>query len=195
MNKLFILALFFVVSCSHSKKSPELTSCRVHNYGVYLDFPSCFDSKNPDGTFKVKPEILSQLNFSKTKHISYSDFARTQPKTKVHSGIVKGYILSNGKAHDVIFFDNGADYFEDGMARFISPEGKTGFINEDLKVVIPATHEFVAPFRQGKAYFCDGCALDGKGEHQAVIGGLWGIMNTKGETIKGPLEENKILNK
>ena len=192
MNKisisLIVLSLF--ASCTHSKKSQELISCRVNDFNDYHEYESCFDGGNTDGTLKLKPEILARINFNVNKKwVTYSDSSRIQPGNAVHSSFVMGYILPNGKVHDVVFFDNGPDYFKEGLARYISTNGKTGFINEDLQEILPAIHDFVAPFRDGKAVFCDGCSVKGEGEHPEVTGGLWGIMNKKGKTLKGPMEK------
>jgi len=82
----------------------------------------------------------------------------------------------------------------EGLARFISEDGKTGFINEELQVVIFAKHDFVAPFRGGKALFCDGCTLKGEGEHPELIGGKWGLINKTGKIIRGPTTRAKLKN-
>src|SRR5690606_38550055 len=43
------------------------------------------------------------------------------------------------------FFDNGPDYFEEGLARFVE-NGKVGFHDKALNIVIPAQYDFAYPF-------------------------------------------------
>lgn len=199
---LFVLITGAFLSCAQKSKleqasqSPvEMKICRINDLQDYKDFPSCFSGKNPDGSLTVRTDILPQLDFKNIdKRIHYSDFSRSQPKSAVHSSSVVGYILPNGKARDVVFFDNGPDYFEEGVARFISPEGKTGYINQDLQVVIPAVHDFASPFHEGKAYFCDGCKSVSEGEHQKIIDGNWGEMAKNGKTLRGPMPYKKFFN-
>lgn len=200
-NGFLILIALLLFSCAQTTtKTPpspqEAKICRIHAFGDFKDFPNCFSGTNPDGTFNVKPEILAQLDFSKfmDRRIHYSDFSRTQPKNPVHSASVVGYILPNGKARDVIFFDNGPDSFNAGVARFVSANGKTGFINEQLQVVIQPVHDFASPFDEGFAYFCDGCKSESDGsEHQKIVGGLWGKMAKNGKTLQGPAPYEKFF--
>src|SRR5690606_27073629 len=42
-------------------------------------------------------------------------------------------------------FDNGPDYYEEGLARFVD-HGKMGFHSEALHIVVPAIYDFVFPF-------------------------------------------------
>lgn len=59
-----------------------------------------------------------------------------------------------------VFFDNGADYYEHGLARFIDNH-KVGFHNEAGEIIIPATYDFARPFTQDHgqtfAIVCQGC--------------------------------------
>lgn len=81
-------------------------------------------------------------------------------------------------------YDNGADYFQEGVRRFVK-NGKMGFADRNGTTVIEATHDFVFPFNYGYASFCDGCDWEKTDdEHKAVVGGTWGIMNDKGETVQ-----------
>ncbi len=198
-NGLLILITALVFSCAQKPPAeqsiPAQKICRIYVQAEFKDFPNCFSGANPDGTFNVKPEILAQLDFSKVidKRIHYADFSRHQPKSPVHSDSVVGYILPNGKARDVIFFDNGPDFFNAGVARFISANGKTGYINEQLQVVIKPVHDFASPFDEGFAYFCDGCKSEAEGEQQKIVGGLWGTMAKNGKTLKGPMPYEKFF--
>lgn len=81
-------------------------------------------------------------------------------------------------------YDNGSDYFEEGVRRFVK-NGKVGFADRNGKIVIEPIHDFVSQFNFGYASFCDGCDWEKTGdEHKAIVGGDWGIMNFKGEIIQ-----------
>ncbi|MDQ1161660.1 hypothetical protein QE422_002028 [Chryseobacterium sp. SORGH_AS 447] len=86
-------------------------------------------------------------------------------------------------------YDNGADYFSEGVRRFIK-NGKVGFADRNGKVIIEAKHDFASPFHYGYAAYCDGCDWEKtEDEHKAIIGGTWGVMDFKGQ-IAQPLAKS-----
>ncbi|MBT2622380.1 WG repeat-containing protein [Chryseobacterium sp. ISL-6] len=92
------------------------------------------------------------------------------------------------------FYDNGADYFAEGVRRFVK-NGKVGFADRNGKAIIEAKHDFVSPFNYGYAAFCDGCDWEKtEDEHKAIVGGTWGVMNFKGEIVQSrtKLSENDV---
>ncbi|WP_326984151.1 WG repeat-containing protein [Chryseobacterium sp. MYb264] len=81
-------------------------------------------------------------------------------------------------------YDNGADYFYEGVRRFVK-DGKVGFVDRNGKVVIKPEHDFVSRFNYGYVTFCDGCDWEKtEDEHKAIVGGTWGVMNYKGEIVQ-----------
>ncbi|AZA76997.1 WG repeat-containing protein [Chryseobacterium sp. G0186] len=86
-------------------------------------------------------------------------------------------------------YDNGPDYFCEGLRRFVK-NGKIGFADRNGKTVIEPKHDFVSPFNFGYASFCDGCSWEKtEEEHRRIVGGTWKVMNVKGETVQ-PLVKN-----
>lgn len=88
-------------------------------------------------------------------------------------------------------FDNGHDYFEDGVARYVD-QGKVGFCDAGAAIVIPAQFDFVRPFSGGLALFCQGCAVrcrPGDGEHCPILGGVWGYVDRGGRIAIAPTFE------
>lgn len=80
-------------------------------------------------------------------------------------------------------YDNGPDYFVEGLRRFVK-NGKIGFADRNGKVIIEPKHDFVDYFNYGYASFCDGCDWEKTDdEHKSIVGGKWGIMNARGETV------------
>jgi hypothetical protein len=79
-------------------------------------------------------------------------------------------------------FDNGPDYFNQGLARFVT-KGKYGFFDERGKIAIPARFDYVEPFHEGLAAFCERCVQEKQGEHIARQGGKWGYIDRRGRTV------------
>lgn len=86
-------------------------------------------------------------------------------------------------------FDNGADPWSDGRARYVDQDGRFGFVDENGTVAIPARFAFVRPFVQQRAAFCEGCKLEkSPGEdHSRVEGGRWGFVDLTGTAVIAPL--------
>ncbi|MFZ4929301.1 WG repeat-containing protein [Chryseobacterium sp. Mn2064] len=102
-----------------------------------------------------------------------------------------GYIYDRkGKfLYQPFLYDNGADYFSEGARRLVK-NGKVGFADRNGKIVIQPEHDFVSPFNYGYAVFCDGCDWEKTNdEHKSIVGGKWGVMNTKGQTVQ-PLTQH-----
>ena len=82
-------------------------------------------------------------------------------------------------------YDNGPDYFQQGLARFVQA-GKMGFFDARGRVVIPARFTFATPFTEGLAAFCEGCGWKEEGEHRVVTGGRWGFVDRAGRVVVVP---------
>jgi len=79
-------------------------------------------------------------------------------------------------------YDNGPDYFSEGLSRFIENE-KIGFFNESGHVVIEAQWDFAYPFQDGRAAVCNGCPFTMNREHDSITGGDWGYIDKTGKII------------
>lgn len=81
-------------------------------------------------------------------------------------------------------FDNGPDYVQEGLLRFVE-NGKMGFVNEAGKKVIAAEFDFVFPFAGGTARFCNGCKTIEDGEHKTMDEktGTWGKIDKTGKKL------------
>jgi hypothetical protein len=84
-------------------------------------------------------------------------------------------------------YDNGPDYFAEGLARFVEA-GKLGFFDDSGARVIPARFEFVTPFAEERAAFCVGCKKEctSDGEHCGMTGGKWGLIDRTGAELLAP---------
>lgn len=143
--------------------------------------------KDQDGKIIVPAQfkIYSDLedgDLVKEETIYFDGFKKGEAKEKNAWGYV--YDKKGNFLYRPFFYDNGADYFNEGLRRFVK-NGKVGFVDRNGKIVIEAKHDFISFFEYGYAVFCDGCDWEKtEDEHKAMIGGTWGVMNTKGETVK-----------
>jgi len=104
-----------------------------------------------------------------------------------HAVLVEGelyFALASGRTAPALPFDNGPDNFVEGLARTVR-DGKVGFVNEKLEVVVPREWDFAFPFEGGAARVCTGCSIvheDGD-EHGTVQGGTWGVIDREGRVV------------
>ena len=66
------------------------------------------------------------------------------------------YINKSGKTMPTLTYDGKADEFSDGLAR-TKFNGKVGFFNKNLEMVLKPIYDFAFPFHNGKAEICIGC--------------------------------------
>ena len=115
-----------------------------------------------------------------------SEVAAEHSPPGVVSSVVVGdlllYVVSSGKTAPALRFDNGADYFVEGLARSVRDE-KVGFVDEELAEVIPPQWSFAFPFESGVAVVCNGCKSEPVGEHREVVGGEWGYIDAQGAVV------------
>jgi len=87
-----------------------------------------------------------------------------------------------GTVRETLNFDNGPDYFVEGLARTVEG-GKIGFMDAQLELRIAPQWDFAFPFEDGVAAVCNGCKDVPYGEHRAVVGGKWGYIDTHGRVL------------
>jgi len=131
--------------------------------------PACAEV-NSSGQPSVRPEALARLDFAD------GDIAAVSIEGLLY------YVSKAGRTIPALPFDNGVDYFVEGRARTYW-QGKVGYVDTGLREVIPPAWDFAFPFREGVARVCDGCKRITEGEHQRVVGGLWGYINLDGDVV------------
>lgn len=97
------------------------------------------------------------------------------------------YVRRDGRNLPVIVFDNGPDYFVEGLTR-ARLRGRIGFYDRDFRQVVPPVHDFAWPFENGVARVCDGCrpgtpGLDG---HTPLEGGRWYYIDRNNREVPEP---------
>lgn len=178
MRKLLLTILLLPVLSFSQEKD-------VLKYFVSKD--SLVGVKNQKGEIIVPAQfkIFSNLEngeLVKGETIYFDGFKKDEAKEKNAWGYV--YDKKGNFLYRPFFYDNGADYFSEGVRRFVK-NGKVGFVDRNGKVVIEPNHDFASPFNYGYAAFCDGCDWEKtEDEHKAIVGGTWGVMNFKGEIAK-----------
>ena len=60
------------------------------------------------------------------------------------------YVKRDGTTLPVITYDNGADYFSEGLVRS-RIDGKIAYFDTEFKLVIPPKYDWGGPFEDGKA--------------------------------------------
>jgi hypothetical protein len=121
------------------------------------------------GEIRVREEAVRRLTFSEGPAV-------------IAIGERLFYVDRRGRTAEALPFDNGADPFVEGRARTIR-SGKVGFIDPDLRIVVPARWDFAFPFHGGIAVVCDGCRTTAEGEHRRIEGGRWGYVDRTGQPV------------
>jgi hypothetical protein len=93
------------------------------------------------------------------------------------------YFTKSGLVRRALYFDNGPDYFVNGLAR-TEWNGKIGFFNKELSIVIEPEYDFAFPFEKGISIVCMGCTMKKTGEYTKMVGGKWGAINLNGEIVQ-----------
>lgn len=108
------------------------------------------------------------------------------------SGIIAGlsfFVIacSPSDKYAVYKYDNGDDYFSEGLQRVVDKDGKIGFRDSIGKIVIPSRYAFAFPFKEGYAKVTDtghSEAVDKRGEYHQWISDSWYYIDKAG--IKHP---------
>jgi hypothetical protein len=125
--------------------------------------------RDPSGDIVVRPEVAAEHS----------------PPGVVSSIVVDDlllYVLSSGKTAPALWFDNGADRFVEGLARTVR-SGRVGFVDKELVEIIPPRWDFAFRFESGFAVVCNGCKSEPVGEHEEMVGGEWGYIDSQGAVV------------
>jgi hypothetical protein len=171
MDLLFCLCMMFAVPLSGC-----LSKHRVQQPGLFpFEQDNLWGYKNDKGEVVIPPRYEVAQPFSPEGIAAVADgsgWAYINPKGGV---VIKPLVV-----------DNGPDYFSEGLARY-TEGGKFGFFDQSGKVIIPPSFDFVLPFADGMAAFCEGCREEVQGEHRIMKSGRWGFLDKKGDVRIPPL--------
>ncbi len=94
------------------------------------------------------------------------------------------YIKKNGKAMPVYINEKGKiDRFKEGLAR-TKIDGKIGFFNKNLDMVIEPFYDFAFPFHNGISDICVGCVEKIEDNSSLLDGGEWKRIDRQGLIIE-----------
>jgi hypothetical protein len=116
------------------------------------------------------------------KHLGNILFAKDEPACVYASGPKVFYVLPDGKSIEAQMYDNGCDYFSEGVARGAF-KGKKVYFNKKLEIVIETPYETIFPFESGYAAVCNGVREEKADEHTGIKGGQCGYIDHTGKVI------------
>jgi hypothetical protein len=166
-----------VIAIDRDTAAPALFDC----WEPERIFKQCA-ATSPDGRPRLKRSYLARLQYDRDGLASVMLFNGTDTRKFQWYYVRRGVIPV-----PVESMDNGPDYFEDGLAR--SPvDGKIGYIDRKLNLVIPAEYDGAYPFREGVAVVCRACTIVydhtvTEGERSSYQGGQWGRIDRSGRVV------------
>lgn len=92
------------------------------------------------------------------------------------------YVRSAQDYLSVVHFDNGPDWFVEGLVRS-RQNGKVGYWDDTFRNRIAARFDYASQFESGKALVCIGCKPQREGEHVSLGGGEWFYIDKNGQRV------------
>jgi len=143
---------------------------------VSLLFLSCskttpIPKESQNQTNNLPKEYIESLNFGKKELLV----------TKIDGEYY--YIHKNGKKMQTITYENGPDKFSEGLAR-TRVNGKIGFFNRNLEIVLKPLYDFAFPFHNGISEICTGCKEKEEDGTMMLNGGTWKKIDRSGLIIE-----------
>lgn len=151
----------------------SLLLCGCHLVSLCQDQKKLFYFLSADSLLGVKDEkgtiIIPATHYFLP--IAYDDFSLPiqdsililVPKPAINLKDPKPYGLAYDRSGKVLYapylFDNGPDYLEEGLSRYVEND-KIGFVNRWGEKVIKARWDWVSPFEYGIARACNNCPID-----------------------------------
>lgn len=150
----YLLSLFIIFAFNACSKTTPIPTESPSAYTLHLD-----------------KAHLARLNFQGKELIA----------TKIKGQYY--YVHKSGKAMPTLTYDGQADEFSDGLAR-TKINGKIGFFNKNLEMVLKPQYDFAFPFYKGKAEICIGCQEQDEKGTPMLDGGTWKKINRDGLVIE-----------
>ncbi len=168
------LALAFGLMVSAAQADDFALSCyysAADNDEGLAEYAHC--ARRDGDTLRVAPEHLRHLSFAEEGLASLAADGAMY------------YVNQQGASLQVPIFDNGADYFAEGLVRGLV-KGKLGYYDKHFNQVIAPKYDWGTPFDGGKAEVCVGCTrgpADADG-HWSMGGGRWGVIDRTGKEVQ-----------
>ncbi len=139
------------------------------------------DSRGLYGFKNVRGEIVIPAKFKYAYKFNKYGIAAVQTDNNWQYINTRGRVLLQP-----FIFDNGPDYFQEGLARCVNKNNKVGFFTERGIIVIKPKYDFATPFSEGFSSVCIGCKnvpVFRGSEYHVVRGGKWGIIDKTGKIL------------
>ena len=88
------------------------------------------------------------------------------------------------EVYNYIRYEPSPDFLTENRIRIINDENKIGFANKCGDMIIKPKFEWVTHFYNGKAIYGKDCSLKEQNDFKSHVCNKYGVINTKGETIK-----------
>ncbi|MFA7327305.1 MAG: WG repeat-containing protein [Candidatus Kapaibacterium sp.] len=185
-----IIFLLLLLGCSSKSLIENKITPRIYsditsdNDTLYSFLEGKFEYGSPCGYLNGNGDtIIQNGTFEKCFTDTFTTFAFVYDKALYGNGIVA---INRDKEviFDVYLFDNGPDYFSDGLFRILR-NGKIGYADISGKVIINAEYECAFPFENGiakVAYKCEPIHVDD--EHSTWESENWLFIDKSGKIIK-----------
>jgi hypothetical protein len=170
-----------VFSCAYEPKKseafpiPELTS-----------FDNC-GTVDRSGKMIFAPEHLKQVGYEGKGNLACI-YVKSSRGASVY------YVNSKDKSIETVYFDNGCDYFESGLAR-TKIDGRIAYFNRNLEIVLVTPYESASPFYDGLATACRGGKYVRRGEHTFLSDAECAYFGLDGKIVVGFMPQNKLPNR
>nr|WP_086937389.1 WG repeat-containing protein [Thaumasiovibrio occultus] len=170
--KLVLGGLLFLISIY--SYAGELRGCSYTPKGeeTLVSFSSC--ALYYDGQLTVADSHLDKIAFDEHGLAPFY----------LHDPALVFYVNLDGKGISTLFFNLEPDAFHDGLARTLV-DGKIGYFNRDLDIVIAPIYDWAEQFTDGLALVCKECQLRRNtcyGSY-SVHEGMKGYIDTQGNEI------------
>lgn len=178
-----VLFLFILNLLPLTHASEKNLNCVFPNQTEDMVLGDCA-VKNKDGGFRILKPALAKIKFD-TQGLAGGSI----------SGEGCYWLNSKGLLRKTHCFDNGADSFAEGFARYIDERGNFGYMDQHLKIKILPAYTFAFPFESGQAKVCQNCTTEKirpSSEYSVVTGGNWSLINKKGKVIKQCPKAKKV---
>jgi hypothetical protein len=149
---------------------------------------TCLDEV--DAELRLRPDVLARLDFGDppgATELPLVGFVRPMYTPSGTPGILQGWVRQDGLVRVSPSMDGLPDGFNEGLARYIDRDGRYGYMNERLEVVVPARFAHARPFAAGVAQVCigeTGLTCAGRGVRCVCPGGAWYEIGHDGRTVR-----------
>lgn len=180
MNRLlFLSSLLLFLACNNqtatqtenSDTSPSDSLILKETEGGYQFF-------YPDGSLAIEQGYFMAAEFSEAGFAAVADQEGWAYIDKKGNVWLRPFI-----------YDNGPDYFSEGVARYVENE-KMGLFTEKGEKLTKASYTFIRPMKEGRAAFCEGCETVRELEVSRIEGGKWGFLDEDGKVVIKPIYDH-----